>query len=54
MLAICNIAGGYGDNYSQHNFNDFLILQRKDFEKLKSLLSICPKERTPEILRQVS
>ncbi|XP_073464523.1 cyclic nucleotide-binding domain-containing protein 2-like isoform X1 [Aquarana catesbeiana] len=26
---------------------------RKDFEKLKSLLSICLKERTPEILRQI-
>ncbi|KAM5191473.1 cyclic nucleotide-binding domain-containing protein 2-like [Mantella aurantiaca] len=26
---------------------------RKDFEKLKSLLSICPKQRTQEILRQI-
>ncbi|XP_072262326.1 cyclic nucleotide-binding domain-containing protein 2-like [Pyxicephalus adspersus] len=26
---------------------------RKDFEKLKSLLSICPRQRTQEILRQI-
>ncbi|CAN2388609.1 hypothetical protein PRIEUP_LOCUS16555 [Pristimantis euphronides] len=26
---------------------------KKDFEKLKSLLSVCPKQRSPEILRQI-
>ncbi|XP_077135848.1 uncharacterized protein LOC143793096 [Ranitomeya variabilis] len=26
---------------------------KKDFEKLKSLLSVCPKQRSPEILQQI-